>query len=73
MEPDKRERLLTFIDNFWIENWTSPTVREIGKWMGWTSTATTHYHLKKLVDESFLSYRETPSRVLYRRKERQRF
>jgi len=63
----RRAALIAFIDVYWRDNWTSPTVREIGKAMDW-SPSNAHVHLQNLVNEGFLeSKRLSRNRVLYRR------
>lgn len=65
---EQMNQLLDFIDAYWLENWTSPTVREIGEHMGWASSSTAHSHLVGLVRMGYLEeQRLSEKRVLYRR------
>ena len=47
-------RVLRFVRNFLQEHGYSPTVREIAKGCGWTSTNTPAYHLRNLEADGFL-------------------
>ena len=59
--------LLSYIESYWFENWTSPTVREIGNALGLASPATVHDYLERLVVEGHLEVRRVSARrVLYR-------
>jgi repressor LexA len=63
-----RERdIVLYINEYWQNNWTSPTVREIGMHLGIASPATVHYHLRRLTERGVLQSRKLSSRrVLYR-------
>lgn len=52
MSEDLRrgERILPFLRSFIAANGFGPTVREIGKGVGLSSTATVHKHLVRLED-----------------------
>lgn len=67
-EELKRELVLAFIDSWWITNWTSPSIREIGAAMGWSSPDVTHRYVTRLVDQGYLEVKRlSAKRVLYRR------
>jgi repressor LexA len=57
----KRQReILDFIQRFIAENQYSPSIQEIGKHFGLTSTATIHKHLQNLKDKKMI--RRIPNR-----------
>lgn len=58
--------IIGFIDGYWIENWTSPSVREIAAYVG-LSISSTHYRLHKLVDMCLLERKELSSQRVYYR------
>jgi DNA-binding IclR family transcriptional regulator len=61
-----RVRILNFIDGYWGENWTSPTVEEIAAHVG-RSKSNTHRYLLDMTRERLLVGKQlSPSRVLYR-------
>ena len=55
-----------FIDSFWSDHWTSPTVREIAQEVGLSSPATVHVYLKQMVQAGILEEHKIGRRVLYR-------
>lgn len=64
-------KLRAFLESYWEENWTSPTVREIADHMGWTSPATAHEFLYGAERDGFVeAKRLSDRRVLYRPGER---
>ena len=65
----RQEVCLAFIDAYWLANWTSPTVRQIGEAIGLSSPASCHKYLGRLVAEGALEVRQVSAkRVLYRRR-----
>lgn len=64
---DQAERLLSYIDAYWAEQYTSPSVREIAAHLG-CSVSNAHYHLGHLVRKGLLERIDVSDRrVLYRR------
>jgi SOS-response transcriptional repressor LexA len=60
-------QILDFIHEYWIENWTSPTVREIMEVAGLASSSTIAKHLENLVRMGMLERKRlSAGRVLYR-------
>lgn len=64
---NRQNEIAYFIDRFWEENWTSPTVREICRETGLSSPSTVYVHLKTMVERGILERKQVGSRVLYRR------
>lgn len=54
-ENDNKIKILKFIKDFVLKHGYAPSVREICKKMGLTSTSTVFYHLKKLEDEGLIN------------------
>lgn len=54
-ENDNKIKILKFINDFVLKHGYAPSVREICKKMGLTSTSTVFYHLKKLEDEGLIN------------------
>lgn len=54
-ENDNKIKILKFINDFVLKHGYAPSVREICKKMGLTSTSTVFYHLKKLEDEGSIN------------------
>ncbi len=54
-ENDNKFKILKFINDFVLKHGYAPSVREICKKMGLTSTSTVFYHLKKLEDEGLIN------------------
>jgi repressor LexA len=50
-----RKAILIFITAYTEQHGFPPSVREIGKAVGLTSTASVHYHLSKLQVEGYLT------------------
>lgn len=46
--PSTRDRILTFVADYWKAQGYAPTVREIGKAVGLSSPSTVHAHLAEL-------------------------
>jgi repressor LexA len=59
---DRQRRILEFIQRFTREKGYPPTIREIGKAAGISSTSVVSYNLKKLVREGFLDRQSEVSR-----------
>lgn len=51
-----RERILAFVRQYISERGYSPTVREIGKAVGLSSSATVHRHLTILSQQGLISW-----------------
>jgi repressor LexA len=60
----RQEAILEFIEKFIIENGYPPTIREIGKACGISSTSVVNYNLNKLEREGFLARDREVSRGL---------
>lgn len=64
----QEQKIILFIERYWQQNWTSPTVREIGAHMGWSSSATVARRLSRMVSSGMLERKTLGrSRVLYRK------
>ena len=65
IETSKREKaILKFIENQVNANGYPPSVREIGKAVGLSSTATVHAYLEKLEKEGFIKKEDKKGRTL---------
>ena len=56
--------ILDAIKKMIAKNGFPPTVREIGAQVGLTSSATTHFHIKKLIEKGYLKQDATKNRTL---------
>ena len=64
---ERLERLIAYLEEYWVSNWTSPTVREVMTHMGWTSASTAHNFLRDARRDGFIETMHLSSRrVLYR-------
>ena len=64
-ETTRKERaILKFIEEQVIENGYPPSVREIGKAIGLSSTATVHAYLEKLEKQGFIKKQDKKGRTL---------
>jgi len=61
---DRQTRMLDFIQQFSEENGYPPSIRQIGKDVGISSTSVVNYNLNRLVDEGYLSRDQKVSRGL---------
>ncbi len=61
---DRQSRMLDFIQQFSEENGYPPSIRQIGKNVGMSSTSVVNYNLNRLVDEGYLSRDQNVSRGL---------
>ena len=62
---NKREKaILKFIEKEVVENGYPPSVREIGKAVGLSSTATVHGYLAKLRDKGYIKKEDKKGRTL---------
>jgi repressor LexA len=61
---DRQHKMLEFIQAFSAENGYPPSIREIGKAVGISSTSVVNYNLNRLVDEGFLDRDQNVSRGL---------
>ena len=59
---DRQRRMLDFIQQFSNQNGYPPSIREIGKAVGISSTSVVNYNLNRLVDEGFLDRDQNVSR-----------
>lgn len=59
---DRQRRMLDFIERFSDENGYPPSIREIGKAVGISSTSVVNYNLNRLVEEGFLDRDQNVSR-----------
>lgn len=60
-----RQRILEFVRKYISERGYSPTVREIGKAVGLSSTATVHKHLTILSQEGRISWIPDAPRTIH--------
>ena len=61
----RREReVYSFIESFVEDNGYPPTVREICEALGFASTSTAQYYLKKLENEDMISFGNSKSRAI---------
>jgi repressor LexA len=61
---DRQRRMLEFINRFTERNGYPPSIREIGRAVGITSTSVVNYNLNRLVDEGLLARDQNVSRGL---------
>ena len=61
---DRQQDILDAIKKSIAENGFPPTVREIGAKVGLNSSATTHFHIKKLIDKGYLKQGSSKNRTL---------
>ena len=61
---DRQKDILEVIKKQIAKNGFPPTVREIGKEAGLNSSATTHFHIKKLIEKGYLKQDGTKNRTL---------
>jgi repressor LexA len=61
---DRQIRILDYIQEFNTENGYPPSIRQIGKSVGISSTSVVNYNLNRLVDEGYLSRDQNVSRGL---------
>jgi repressor LexA len=61
---DRQRRMLSFIQRFTSDNGYPPSIREIGKAVGISSTSVVNYNLNRLVDEGLLDRDQNVSRGL---------
>jgi repressor LexA len=61
---DRQRRMLSFIQRFTIDSGYPPSIREIGKAVGISSTSVVNYNLNRLVDEGLLDRDKNVSRGL---------
>lgn len=61
---DRQTRMLDFIQQFSEENGYPPSIRQIGKNVGISSTSVVNYNLNRLVEEGYLSRDQKVSRGL---------
>ena len=48
-------RVLSYL--MWMHaSWKSPTIREIGAYMGWSSSSTTHHHMERMLDAELIAH-----------------
>jgi len=59
---DRQRRMLDFIQHFTDESGYPPSIREIGKAVGISSTSVVNYNLNRLVEEGYLSRDQNVSR-----------
>ena len=60
----KEKAILKFIEEQVVENGYPPSVREIGKAIGLSSTATVHAYLSKLEKQGFIKKEDKKGRTL---------
>lgn len=59
---ERQRRMLDFIQRFSMENGYPPSIRQIGKAVGISSTSVVNYNLNRLVEEGFLDRDQNVSR-----------
>jgi repressor LexA len=59
---ERQRRMMEFIEKFSGDNGYPPSIREIGKAVGISSTSVVNYNLNRLVDEGFLDRDQNVSR-----------
>lgn len=59
---ERQSKMLEFIQRFGAESGYPPSIREIGKEVGITSTSVVNYNLNRLVDEGYLDRDQNVSR-----------
>ncbi len=59
---ERQRRMLIFIQSFFEENGYPPSLREIGKAVGISSTSVVNYNLNRLVEEGYLDRDQNVSR-----------
>jgi len=65
MRPTKRQKLLLdFITKYTAKNGISPSYREIGRALGYTSTSTVALHVDSLIERGYLQKRPNMARSL---------
>lgn len=58
MDKEIRDKIMSYLREYYSANGYSPSVRDICKSVGIRSTATAHYHLNRLAEEGRI--RRTP-------------
>ncbi len=61
---DRQRRMLDYIRRFTLENGYPPSIRQIGKAVGISSTSVVNYNLNRLVEEGYLDRDQNVSRGL---------
>ncbi len=61
---ERQKEILDVIKKFIAENGFPPTVREIGAIVGLSSSATTYFHLKKLIEKGYIKQDSSKNRTL---------
>ncbi|MCD8379126.1 MAG: LexA repressor [Lachnospiraceae bacterium] len=61
---NKQKSIIGCISAFIAEHGFSPTVREIQSLLGYKSTSSVHFQLRKLADAGALSYEPTKPRTI---------
>ena len=59
---ERQRRMLEFIERFIVESGYPPSIREIGKAVGISSTSVVNYNLNRLVEEGYLARDKNVSR-----------
>jgi len=59
---ERQRRILDHIQRFTVENGYPPSIRQIGKAVGISSTSVVNYNLNRLVDEGYLDRDQNVSR-----------
>ncbi|MCJ7569310.1 MAG: transcriptional repressor LexA [Anaerolineales bacterium] len=59
---DRQRRILEFIQSFTTDNGYPPSIRQIGKSVGISSTSVVNYNLNRLVEEGYLDRDQNVSR-----------
>lgn len=54
----KEREMLGYIKDFMLKNGTTPTLREIGEGIGFSSTNTVHYYFTKLVMKGYIDQKK---------------
>jgi SOS-response transcriptional repressor LexA len=68
---ERQQRIASFIDRYWEEHWTSPSVREVAREAKLRSSSSAHLLLTQMVRAGILECKRVGrTRVLYRVRER---
>ena len=61
---ERQEKIMEFLEKYQEENLYSPSIREIGDYIGVPSTSLVDYYIRQLIDLGYLERDEHVSRSL---------
>lgn len=64
LNHDTRRSICRFISEYYIANGYGPSVRDVGRAVGLTSTSTVHGHLSRLKRDGFITFQPERTRTL---------